>query len=410
MLQCFHSIRSARAYIRPRTLAVVGAVFVSAILISKYADNDLSFSLAQAYAGHGSVVNLYVDGGKRIVSTDAGTVGDVLTQFHVTLGPNDVVEPAADTPVNQLDFNINVYRARPVLIVDDGKPTVVQSAYQSPRQIASGAGLNLFAEDEVSMSTVTDFVQDDFVGTKVVIVRARPVQIVIGANTYNFRTQAQSVQQLLDEHKIQVAPSDLISVSPTDSIYAGQRIVINRINQNVVAVSEPIQAATQVNYDDSLPAGSQRIAQAGSDGVRQKTYLVTYKDSTEIARSLLEDKVLKAATPTIVMRGRAVPTGSRADAVALAQELAADRGWTSDNGQWQSLYSLWTHEANFNPAAYNGAATGGACGIPQAHPCSKLPGYPGDAYSQIVWGLNYIASRYGTPTGAWTYWLSHGNY
>ena len=395
---------------RPRSLIVIGMVLVCAVAISKYADNDLSFSLAQAYAGRGSIVNLYVDGGKRIVSTDAGTVGDVLQQFHVSLGPNDVVEPAANASVSQPNFNINVYRARPVLIVDDGHSRIVQSAYQSPRQIASGAGLNLFSEDDVSMSTVTDFVHDHFVGSKVVIKRARPVQIVIGSNTYNFRTQTKTVKQLLAEHNIQVNPSDLISESPSDPIYAGQRIVINRINQSVVTESDPIPTTTQTSYDDSIPAGTQVIRQAGSNGVLQKTFLVTTKDNVETSRSLLDSKVLKAAVPTIIARGRAVAAGSRSDAVALAQELAADRGWTSDNGQWQSLYSLWTRESNFNAAAYNGAAAGGACGIPQAHPCAKMPGYPGDAYSQIVWGLNYIATRYGTPTDALTYWLSHGSY
>jgi hypothetical protein len=43
----------------------------------------------------------------------------------------------------------------------------------------------------------------------------------------------------------------------------------------------------------------------------------------------------------------------------------------------------------------------GACGIPQAVPCSKMasvgPDYRTSARVQILWGLRYIAAVYGKP-------------
>ncbi len=56
----------------------------------------------------------------------------------------------------------------------------------------------------------------------------------------------------------------------------------------------------------------------------------------------------------------------------------------------------------------------GAYGIPQALPASKLASagddWKDDAATQIKWGLNYIAGRYGSPSAAKTFWLAHNWY
>ena len=56
----------------------------------------------------------------------------------------------------------------------------------------------------------------------------------------------------------------------------------------------------------------------------------------------------------------------------------------------------------------------GAYGIPQALPGSKMATIAADwetnPITQIKWGLNYIAERYGTPCGAWGHSQSFGWY
>lgn len=89
-------------------------------------------------------------------------------------------------------------------------------------------------------------------------------------------------------------------------------------------------------------------------------------------------------------------------AKATARQLAADRyGWGDE--QFSCLNSLWTKESGWNYQAYN--SSGGATGIPQALPGSKMASAGSDwqtsAATQISWGLGYIKSVYGTPCGAW---------
>jgi len=91
------------------------------------------------------------------------------------------------------------------------------------------------------------------------------------------------------------------------------------------------------------------------------------------------------------------PTGAR----EVAQTLAANRGWAPN--QFNCLNNLWgDHESGWRWWADNPNST--AYGIPQALPGSKMASHGADwrtnGYTQIRWGLDYIANRYGTPCNA----------
>jgi len=80
--------------------------------------------------------------------------------------------------------------------------------------------------------------------------------------------------------------------------------------------------------------------------------------------------------------------------------------------QFKYLNRLWDVESSWRVSAVN--PWSGACGIPQAVPCSKMasvgPDYRTDARVQILWGLRYIAAVYGKPRFAWIHEVEDGWY
>jgi len=94
---------------------------------------------------------------------------------------------------------------------------------------------------------------------------------------------------------------------------------------------------------------------------------------------------------------------ARLDPRPAARVLVAERGWAV--GEFACLDALWTRESGWNYRATNPSS--GAYGIPQALPASKLAAAGADwrtnPLTQIAWGLDYIAERYGSPCGAWSY-------
>ena len=86
----------------------------------------------------------------------------------------------------------------------------------------------------------------------------------------------------------------------------------------------------------------------------------------------------------------------------IAYVLATQRGW--DGSEWAALQKLWGNESGWNTEALNPSS--GACGIPQAWPCSKIGPNWRDPKTQLSWGANYIAERYGSPSKALSFWYA----
>ena len=96
---------------------------------------------------------------------------------------------------------------------------------------------------------------------------------------------------------------------------------------------------------------------------------------------------------------------------AIARKMIASyKDW--GDGDYDALVWLWNKESGWQWNATNPSS--GAYGIPQALPASKLASAGDDwkdnAATQIRWGLNYIAGRYGSPSAAKTFWLAHNWY
>jgi len=105
----------------------------------------------------------------------------------------------------------------------------------------------------------------------------------------------------------------------------------------------------------------------------------------------------------------AVVAPTPGSAQAIAADMVAARGWSTDD--FACLVSLWDRESGWRTTAAN---PNGAYGIPQAYPGSKMasagPDWQTNPATQITWGLDYIAGRYGTPCGAWAHSEAVGSY
>lgn len=100
------------------------------------------------------------------------------------------------------------------------------------------------------------------------------------------------------------------------------------------------------------------------------------------------------------------------DPVALGKLLARRYyGWTG--AEWTALYLLWNRESGWK--VYHEGQTGEtAYGIPQACPGKKMASQAANwatsAYTQIMWGLRYIAGKFRCPCRAYAYQLANNSY
>lgn len=94
----------------------------------------------------------------------------------------------------------------------------------------------------------------------------------------------------------------------------------------------------------------------------------------------------------------------------VAHALVLRQGWSE--GQWGCLDALWGRESGWSTYATNSSS--GAYGIPQALPGWKMASMGADWRSnpitQIRWGIDYIAAKYGSPCVALSHSDSYGYY
>jgi uncharacterized protein YabE (DUF348 family) len=340
-----------------RTAAMVAAV-VTVLCMSLVLTAQTKHSF-RVFADEKRVVQIYVDGAQRNVVSSGATVKDILSENGVDVRSGDVVEPELDTVVDQPNYNINVYRAAPAVVIDSGKFTQVVTGYRSARKIAAAAGLTLYPEDRADIEQVQDFQPSRTLGYKVTIDRAVPVQLVVGTELYNVRTQSATVGELLKEKQIEYDLQDLQGVSIDTPLTPGVRVVLSKISQQTEVKLEDIEPATQTIYDANMESGKTETRRSGVRGRKQVTYLVETADGQAPRRSVLEEKVLVPAIDAIIVRGtKFVSRGGQPTAEQWARlRFCESGGWYGNNknslyrGAYQFSYGTWNNYGGYHDPA-----------------------------------------------------------
>jgi uncharacterized protein YabE (DUF348 family) len=288
--------------VQPRNAVAIGILLT--IVSFGLSSGRLPIS-PSANADSQAFVSLYADGSKHLFSTDAATVGDVLQRANVKLADGDIVEPSANTRVKG-QFNINVYRARNVLVTDGLKSYHIKSAYQSPRLLALAAGLTVYAEDKYKTEVITDIVGHDALGEQVIIDRAKPLVVKVDGATRTIRTQAGTVGDALKDAGIALGLKDAVSDAPTAPVIPGDTVQITRVSEVVATITQALPHATKTIADPTVLKGQTAVKVAGVDGQKTTTYRIHYQDGVETSREALQVVSQTAPVDTVQVVGTKV--------------------------------------------------------------------------------------------------------
>ena len=355
------------------------------------------------------VVNVYVDGEKQTLPTRAKDVEELLAKQNIKINEGDVVEPSIDTQIIEDNFNVNVYRARELMIVDNGKKTVVRSADQSPRIAARKAGIIVYPEDQVVAEAPENIIDEGVVGERYVINRATPATLILYGNVTALRTQVKTVGDLLDEKDIKTSPEDTVTPARETALTSEMQVVVTRKGQQIQTAEEVIVPPVENVDDPNITKGETVVKEAGVPGKRVVTYEIKLENGVEVSRTKLQEIVAVQPLRQLIAHGTKIIISNPSENVKIGEQMAAAKGWTGQ--QWYCLYQLWQRESKWSTVAANSS---GAYGIPQALPGSKMAANGADwrtnPATQIAWGLGYIQRSYGTPCGAWQSSESRGWY
>lgn len=250
----------------------------------------------------GRLITLYDRGEKSVFLTHEKTLGAALKEKHIELDTRDTVEPSLDEELVAPDYHVNIYRSRPVVVIDGQVRVKAVSPYQTAQHIAEDAGITVYDEDITTLKPSTDFVGDG-AGLQLTITRATPLTLDLYGKKTKIRTQGKTVGEMLDEKGIKLGPRDRVSVAVTKPITSGMSVRVWREGKQTITVDEAIPYAVQQIFDADREVGYRKVQTPGEKGVQAVTYEVEIKDGVELSRQEIARIKTKSPKKEVVIVG-----------------------------------------------------------------------------------------------------------
>ena len=204
----------------------------------------LSFAKGKSSSRH--LVRVYDRGEEKTIVTNALTVRQALQAAKISIDEKmDAVEPNIDMELTGSKYQVNIFRARPITIIDGNKRLKITTAEQTPALIAKAAGMTLYRED---------------------------------------KTQFTNSENLLVNG-------------------VGLVMKIERAKQRTVTEEVDIDFQIEQVKDDSQPIGFKSVRQLGEKGVRKITYQVEVDSEREVSRREMSSEIMRQPKKQIEIIG-----------------------------------------------------------------------------------------------------------
>ena len=279
------------------------------------------------------LVTIYDRGAEKTIVTKARTIREALKLAKFSIDERqDVVEPSLDSEMVAEKYNINIFRARPITIVDGNKRLKITTAEQTPALIAKAAGIEVFEEDKTALSN-SDNMAVDGANMVMKIDRASMVNFVLYGKESVIRTHAKTVGELLKEKNINPKKDDTLSVDRSAKIIPGMKIELWRNGKQTITAEEDVKFEVEKVQDANRDSGYREVKQAGENGKKNVTYEIEMKNGVEVSRKEIASVVTKEPKKQIEIVGTKSSTSfSGSFSEALARLRSCEGSYTSNTG------------------------------------------------------------------------------
>lgn len=235
--------------------------------------------------------------------TFATSVEDALRRAGVEVGARDRVVPALEAPLAE-GAVIDVFRAKPIVLLLDGKPR---------RVLVTSLTVDDVLEEIALRGSVADVVRPSRAarvrtGMTISYRRAVAVRVVHDRRTERVITNAPTVRRVLHDLGVKLGRRDRVRPGLSVAPRRGMTIRVLRVGVHVEERRVPIPWRTVRTADPRLEYGLRRVSEPGRDGVRVYRYRSTYVDGELVSRKLIGSRVVRKPRHEVISLGAWFPT------------------------------------------------------------------------------------------------------
>lgn len=300
---------------------------------------------AQAEVNGGRLITVHDRGEAISFITAKTTLKEALEEQAIEVYEKDAIEPSLDEKLVAPNYQVNIYRARPVVVVDGAFRQKVVTPYQSAERIAKDAGVVLYREDEIALTRSADIVGDG-AGLQLTIDRATVVNVNLYGKKTELRTQAETVAEMLKEKDITLGTNGRASLDLGTKLYDGIELTVWREGKQTVTIDEDVNFETEQIKDVDRPIGYKAVQREGVMGKRTVTYEVEIRDGNEVSRTEIASLSTLEPVNQVVVVGSKVPFTTPSDNEAISWNFFLSQGFTIE--QTAGIMGNLMQEHKFN--------------------------------------------------------------
>lgn len=139
-----------------------------------------------------------------------------------------------------------------------------------------------------------------------------------------------SVQEVLIKANISTGPLDRIEPALETILNEPQELIITRVDENFIEVTETIPFEHQTIKNETMPTGEQRILQQGVNGEQKVTYKQVLENGAIVSKSVFDTTIVTPALPEILMVGVLTPITPQPISGTIAY-IEAGNAWIMEN-------------------------------------------------------------------------------
>jgi len=339
---------------------------------------------------NGRLITIHDRGVEKVILSQSATVGDALEEANITIDENDVVEPAVAEKLVASDYQINIYRARPVIIVDGNMRTKIITPYQTASQIAQSADIKLYDEDITTLERTDDIISDG-AGLQLIIDRAMPFVFTLYGKTATVRTQGTTIGEMLTEKGIKLGENDKVSKDLNTVLTEGLAVRVWREGKQTITVEEAVDFEVEKIENADREVSYREIQTVGIKGLRNATYEIIVQDGKEVSRKEIASLTTKQSQKQIEIVGIRGQYTTPSENETITWDFLIANGFTRK--QTAGIMGNLMQEHGFNTTD-----TSGGLGIVQwtggrRSELLSLP-YPENIYTQLGFLMHELNTNY----------------
>lgn len=208
-------------------------------------------------------------------------------------------------------FSISNALSKEITILDEDKEIEIEGYVSSVEDALERAEIELNEHDQISVDKSTK-IED---GMTISIKRAYPVTIQVDGEPMEAMTAFNKVSDILKEYEIELGEKDMVEPALDSAVAKNDTIQVKRFREEIIVEKVEIPYERIVKHNDDMDKGKLKILQKGKDGEKEVEYKVVLEGGKEVAREMLQERIITPSTNEIVEQG-------------TAQYIATSRGST----------------------------------------------------------------------------------